>query len=354
MNKLIFIIGFCLYIASHFFLYIIWQYFLNINYSLLIISSFFLLSIFLIIFRYFIDNIFLRFIYLIASFWAALVLNTFLIFLFLFVLNLLFRINYSFNLYGISLILLFIIQYYSAYHLKIRKIKVRIKDLPQYWHNKKVVHISDLHLGPIWRKNFLRRLINKIQQLKPSAVFITGDMFDGMDSNYSWFSSELNNLKVSKGIYYSFGNHDEYLGAKRVISLFKKTNVYVLNNKMMEIEGLQIIGLSCGHHLNINLKKELEKINYNQKKASILLFHEPRNIKAAKLSGIDLQLSGHTHAGQIFPFNLLTILNYPGRNFGLLKIGDYSLNVSSGVGTWGPPLRLFTNSEIVEIILEKK
>lgn len=354
MNKLIYIIGFSLYIASHFFLYIIWYYFLTINNSLLIISIFFIISIFLIVFRYFIDNIFFRFLYFLASFWAALVLNTFLIFLFLFIINILFKFNYSFNLYSLLLFGLFIIQYYSAYNLKIRKIRLKIKDLPDVWDNKKVVHVSDLHLGPIWRNKFLRRLVSKINQLRPSAVFITGDMFDGMDSDYLWFKEEINKLMAPQGIYYSFGNHDEYLGVNRVLSILKETNVIVLNNKMKEKDNLQIIGLSCGHYLNINLKKELENIHYDKEKASILLFHEPKSIKAARLAGIDLQLSGHTHAGQIFPFNLLTILNYPGRNFGLIKKGDYSLNVSSGAGTWGPPLRLFTNSEIVEITLEKK
>ncbi len=354
MNKLIYILASSLYIASHYFLFLIWQYFLDINNSFLIIVSFFFLSILGIVLVYYIDNILSRLIYFTSSLWAALVLNSFIVFFILLLLNIYFNISYSAYIYSILLVILFIIEFYSAYHIKIRRIKVEIKDLPKAWHNKKIVHITDLHLGPIWRSNFLKRLINKINKLKPSAVFITGDMFDGMDSDYSWFPVEIKNLKPPNGIYYCYGNHDEYLGVKRVMSILKDTKIEVLDNKMKEYENLQIIGLNCGHYLDINLKKELEKIKYNKKKASILLFHEPRGTRSAKKMGIDLQLSGHTHAGQIFPINLLTILNYPGRSFGLIKDGDYSLNVSSGAGTWGPPLRLFSNSEIVEIKLIKK
>lgn len=354
MKKLIYILALSLYIASHYFLFLIWQYFLAINYSFLIIHIFLFFSIFSIFFVMHVDNFFSRLAYLIGSLWAALVLNSFLVFSILLLLNIYLNINYSVYIYSLLILFLFLIQFYSAYHIKIRKIKVKIKDLPKKWHGKKIVHISDIHLGPIWRRAFLKRLINKINNLKAEALFITGDMFDGMDSDYYWFPLEAKNLQVKKGSYYSLGNHDEYLGINRVKSILKNTKIKLLDNKMIEIDELQVIGLNCGYNLDINLKKELEKINYDKEKPSILLFHEPRATKTAKKLGIDLQLSGHTHAGQIFPLNLLTIINYPGKSFGLIKSGDYSLNVSSGVGTWGPPLRLFTSSEIVEIILEKK
>ncbi len=354
MNKLISIIALILYIASHYFLFLSWQYLLVINNALLIIALFFFLSFFALILINYVDNIISRLFYFITSLWSALVLNSFLIFIFLFLLNIYLDIDYSTYLYSGLLLLLFIIEFYSAYNLKVRKIVVQIKDLPDSWHKSRVVHITDLHLGPIWRRNFLRRLINKINILEPKAVFITGDMFDGMDSDYSWFPVEIKRLLAPKGIYYSYGNHDEYLGTRRVSSIIEDTNIKILDHKMQESDDLQIIGLSCGHNLDINLKKELEKIHYDEKKASILLFHEPRGVKKAIQMGIDLQLSGHTHAGQIFPLNLLTLITYPGRNFGLIKFGDYSLNVSSGAGTWGPPLRLLTRSEIVEIMLEKK
>ena len=124
---------------------------------------------------------------------------------------------------------------------------------------------------------------------------------------------------------------------------------------MKEVEGLQIIGINYSFEKDFDLEKNiLEQVGYNKDKPSLLLFHAPKNIELAKSAGIDLQLSGHTHDGQLFPFNFMAKWMHRGYGYGLFQLEDFSLVVSRGVGTWGPPMRTSGPSEIVKITLKKK
>ena len=245
--------------------------------------------------------------------------------------------------------------FYNAYTIKIKKYVVSIKNLPKAWENKRIVHISDIHLGPILREDFFRKVIKKVKEINPDAVFITGDLFDGAESDFSWVNSPINDLKAPLGLYYSLGNHDFILGAERVIDLLKGEHITVLSNRMVEREGLQIIGLDFTPDRNFDLKRAiLAHTGYSAVKPSILLFHEPRDTVKSEGVGIDLQLSGHTHGGQMFPFNLLSRYFYHNHSHGIYKRHDYTLSVTAGVGTWGPPMRTGSNSEIVVLTLRKK
>lgn len=245
--------------------------------------------------------------------------------------------------------------YYNAYKIKIKKYTVGIKKLPHAWEGKRVVHISDVHLGPILREDFFNRVIKKIKELNPDAVFVTGDLFDGAESDFSWVSKPLNDLNAPLGLYYSLGNHDFTLGAEKVISLLQGENINILNNRMVEREGLQIIGLDFTPDRDFDMKRAiLAHTGYLAAKPSILLFHEPKDTVKSEGIGIDLQLSGHTHGGQMFPFNFLARYFYHNHSHGIYKRHDYTLSVTSGVGTWGPPMRTGSNSEIVVLTLRKK
>ena len=244
---------------------------------------------------------------------------------------------------------------YNAYRIKVKKTTIYIKNLPSAWENKKIIHISDIHLGPILREKFFHQVIEKIKSLKPDAVFITGDFFDGSESDFSWVKKPLNNLEATLGVYYSLGNHDFILGADRVIDLLKGEHITILNNRLIEKEGMQIIGLDFTPDKNFDLKREvLSAAGYNGAKPSILLFHEPKDTVKSQGVGIDLQLSGHTHGGQMFPFNFLAKLYYHNHSHGIFRRGDYTLSVTAGVGTWGPPMRIGTRSEIVVMSLRQK
>lgn len=308
------------------------------------------------------DNIATRYYYMMAGFWIGLLANFGVTMFFVLLIKLadyIFEFNPSFLFYKIiffgGAILLSLIGLYKATVPKITSYEVFIKDLPEIWNNKVVVQISDVHLGPVYREKSFARLLDKAQSLNPEAVFITGDLFDGMESDFSWLKHPFAKMEVPSGIYYSFGNHDLYLGFNRVMELLKDNPVKILDNKMLVVNGLQIVGINYSFNKDFDLEAAiLKQVGYTKEKPSILLFHEPKNIEFAKKAEIDLQLSGHTHNGQIWPFNYIAKMSYKGYGYGLFSEGDFSLIVNGGAGTWGPPIKTSGQSEIVKIILKKK
>lgn len=256
-----------------------------------------------------------------------------------------------------------------------KRIEVEIKGLPDHWRGRTVVQLSDLHLGAIYKASFMYRVAKKVNSVNPDLILITGDLFDGMGGDLPSFIQPLNSLKAPLGIFFVTGNHEGYLGLAEPLSILKKTAVRVLDNEIVDLNGLQIIGINFPEHDRRNDARRLLAASgsYDPDRPSILLYHTPTNIaeyntdrgsqqartywfpdtsmKLAKDIGIDLQLSGHTHKGQIFPFGILARAIYNGYEYGLHTDGDFHLYVSSGVGTWGPPLRTEGSSEIVLIQL---
>lgn len=244
---------------------------------------------------------------------------------------------------------------YNALKPKIVEYEVFIKDLPDAWIDKTVVQVSDVHLGPVYRKRFFYGVIDQVNNLKPEAVFITGDLFDGMEAEFSWLNHPFTRLHAPRGAYYSFGNHDLYLGFSRVKRLLSENPIKILDDKLVNVEGLQIIGINYSFDSSFDLERAIRKLEgYNENLPSVLLFHAPKNIEAAKKVGINLQLSGHTHDGQMFPYNLVIKWGHRGYGYGFFSEGDFNLVVNGGVGTWGPPMRTSARSEIVKLVLRKK
>jgi len=306
------------------------------------------------------DNTLSRAYYLASMFWLGMLVNFGLTLLLVFVFKFLFPflgVNFTANfLRGVLIIgtlSLSIFGVYNALTFKIKEYEIKIKDLPLAWHNQVIVHISDVHLGPVYRQKSFTKIINKVNQIEPAAVFITGDLFDGMEGDFSWLSPSFAKFKAPKGTYYSYGNHDLYLGFNRIKDLLKDSSIIILDNKMEVVDGLQVIGISYSFNRDFDLYEAiLKQVNYDDKKASLLLYHEPKNIDLAVKAGIDLQLSGHTHRGQLFPFSPIASLVYKGYGYGLFQIDTFSLIVNGGLGTWGPPMRTAGKSEIVKIILK--
>ncbi|MDD5071854.1 MAG: metallophosphoesterase [Patescibacteria group bacterium] len=262
---------------------------------------------------------------------------------------------------------------FNALTPAIKKITVPINGLSAEWRGKTIAHLSDLHLGEILGNRFLKRVVEKTNSLNPDIIAITGDLFDGLDGNLNSFSGLLGALKAPKGVFYVIGNHEIYLGLEEALGALEETGIRVLDDEMAEIGGLQVIGVSYPG-LSLDRFEKNIKNNYDPEKPAILLYHAPVDIlsgqangdnprkdiylspytdfSAAKNFGIDLQLSGHTHAGQIFPFNIITGLIYGGRDYGLHRDGDFTLYATSGAGAWGPTMRTGSRSEIVLITLE--
>lgn len=208
-----------------------------------------------------------------------------------------------------------------------------------------IVQISDLHLGPVNRGEFLRDIIVKVNSLNPDIVIITGDLIDGRDVYDKKDFKQLNNLKAKA--FFITGNHENYAGLDLIESLLKDTNVTMLRNKLYQYKGLQFIGIDDAESPK-QVYNELKNITFNDSAYTILLYHRPPGFKDAAAKGIDLMISGHTHNGQIWPFNYLSSLAN-GPVYGLYKQDNLYLYVTSGTGTWGPPMRLGSKNEIVKL-----
>ena len=324
----------------------------------------FLLAIFLLIFsggfmimllveRYYASKI-IRFLYLLTSVWMGMFVYFFIASLIYIVLDLFVEVP---NRVGILLFLFaIIVSLYGFFHgrkILIKKIHISLQNLPEIWKGKTVVFMSDLHLGPIRGARFAREVTEVSNSLSPDLVFIGGDLYDGSHTPDPYITAKpLKNLSSRFGVFFITGNHEEFNDPSIFLKAVHDLGFEVLDDKMVEIDGLQIIGVDYLNSLNKKSFKEiLENTKINKEKPSILLKHEPKNLKIAEQAGISLQVSGHTHNGQQWPFNYLTSIMYKGFNYGLRHSGSMKVFVSSGVGGWGPPLRVGSDPEIICIIL---
>ena len=265
---------------------------------------------------------------------------------------------------------------WNAFHPRIKKLEVQFANLPHQWKNKTIIQLSDVHLGHFYGTEFLNNLVRKVNALNPEVILITGDLFDGMAATISHFAAGLDQFRAKKGVFFVTGNHETYVGLNRALSVLKKTRIQVLHNEIIEVDGLQIMGISYpgirGAHDIRGLGKLPQNSSINIPR--ILLFHTPTNIRPKggdgldhhfatywvpdtsfalnKEIGADLQLSGHSHAGQIFPFGYLTKLIYKGYDRGFHRLGLFAIYTTSGVGTWGPPMRTGNSPEIVVMNLK--
>jgi hypothetical protein len=352
---------------SHVFLYVSFLKFFTIesvNFQHFIASALVFFPLGLIgiqILAHYYDTAFSRGLFYFFSLWFGVLTALVIFFLFAWILvgiGSVFHISISGFWVGV-LVTIFTINYcasgiWNAYHPVIKNITVTVKNLPAEWKGKQVVQISDVHLGFIWGEKFFEKLIADVNALKPEAVFITGDLFDGTGDKFDYVASDLKKLNAPSGTYFVTGNHETYFGTEKSYELLKNSGVTVLKDEMKKVGGLQIVGVSYGERMaNKNVAEVIGNISgYVPSGASILLYHEPSQIQEIKATGIKLQLSGHTHAGQIFPYRFITSLVYPGVDYGLHTFGDYTIYTTSGAGTWGPAMRVKTNSEIVVITLE--
>jgi len=243
---------------------------------------------------------------------------------------------------------------WNAYHPRLVNCTVRIPNLPPEWQGKTIVHISDVHLGSVLGAEFLTGVVEKVNAQNPAMVLITGDLFDGSDGKLEQLVAPINRIGAPQGTYFVTGNHETYLGVQRSFVALRGTPVKILDDEMAVVKGLQVVGISYperGHALAFAAK--MAKVNgFNPAAPSILLYHSPTQIKEAKAAGINLQLSGHVHQGQLFPLGFITRLMFGKYHHGLHAEGNYTIYTSSGTGLWGPTMRTGNHPEIVVIKLE--
>ncbi|MGA9392801.1 MAG: metallophosphoesterase, partial [Candidatus Sulfotelmatobacter sp.] len=230
---------------------------------------------------------------------------------------------------------------------------VRLANLPLAWRGRKAALISDLHLGHVRNGSFLRRMVGKILSEAPDAIFIAGDLYDGTAIDAGPAAEPLSKLKAPHGVFFVAGNHEQFGDDSKYLRAITAAGVRVLTNEKVEVDGLQILGIPYRNAVqNGQFASVLHGMRVDRERASILLTHAPDHPEIAEAAGVSLQLSGHTHLGQFIPWSWMARRVYRQFVYGLSRIGKMQVFTSSGAGTWGPPLRLGSNPEIVVLQFE--
>ena len=243
---------------------------------------------------------------------------------------------------------------FNAGYTRITRITVRLANLPEAWRGRRAALISDVHLGHVRNGSFLRRLVSTVLREEPHAIFIAGDLYDGTAIDARRAAAPLQNLTAPYGVYFVAGNHEQFGDDSKYLNAVEAAGVRVLRNEKVEVDGLQIVGVPYRNATQHgHLAAALNAADLDRDRASILVVHAPDHPEVAEAAGISLQLSGHTHLGQFVPFSWFARRVYRQFVYGLSRIGKMQVFTSSGAGTWGPPLRLGSNPEIVMLEFER-
>jgi uncharacterized protein len=237
---------------------------------------------------------------------------------------------------------------FNAGWTRITRTTVQLANLPAAWQGRRAALITDVHLGHVRNGNFLRRMVAKILKEEPDAIFIAGDLYDGTAIDAGRAAEPLNKLTAPHGVYFIAGNHEQFGDDSKYLQAIAAAGVRVLSNEKVDVDGLQIIGVPYRNAVRgRQLASVLQDVRLDRERASILLTHAPDHPEIAEAAGVSLQLSGHTHLGQFIPWSWMARRIYHQFVYGLSRIGKMQVFTSSGAGTWGPPLRLGSNPEIV-------
>ena len=298
----------------------------------------------------------------------------------------------------------------NAAWLRVVRIKVQLSNLPEQWRGRTAALVTDTHLGHIRNGRFVRRVVRKLTSLRPDVVFLAGDVYDGTAADFdklaepwaelienlsdpgaagaeshrggaearrktkvgssaayaeSQYSASTGGVEKDRsatavlegegflGVYYILGNHEEFYSHAEFLPPLENAGVRFLNNEKVDLDGLQLVGV---HYRDAVAEERygqvLRRIGIDRSRASILLLHAPVRLAVAEEEGISLQLSGHTHGGQFFPYTLVARRVWGKFIHGLQQLGSLQVFTSYGAGTWGPPMRVGTRPEIVLITFQ--
>ncbi len=245
---------------------------------------------------------------------------------------------------------------YEARIVKIESVEIKIKDLKQPY---KIAQLSDIHVGGLIGADFIRNMVERVNQLNPDIVVITGDLVDVEVDTIADALEEFKGLNSKYGTYFIVGNHEYFHNITKIIERVKSLGIRVLENENVYIgeegRGFNLVGVydTIGYRVKHHIP-DLNKALLGLKSSpTVLLAHQPRYIEVVTDS-VDLVLSGHTHGGQIYPFKFLVSLVQPYISGLHQHNQDLQIYVNKGTGFWGPPMRLGASSEITEITLKPK
>lgn len=242
---------------------------------------------------------------------------------------------------------------------QVERVRVTLAKLPKSMSGLTIAQVSDLHVSTLIGRAYVERVVEQVNALKPSIVALTGDLVDGSVEQLRDSIAPLAKLKATHGVYFITGNHEYYSGVDSWIAELTRLGVRVLRNERVTIgtgtESLDLAGIddwtarSFGNGHGPDLKAALA--GRDTQREVVLLAHQPKAVFEAAEQGVGLMLSGHTHGGQIWPFNYLVKLQQPYVS-GLNRHGATQVYVNRGTGFWGPPMRLGAAPELTLLELQ--
>ncbi|HEU0231044.1 MAG TPA: metallophosphoesterase [Burkholderiaceae bacterium] len=241
-------------------------------------------------------------------------------------------------------------------------VDVPIPDLPDSLHDFTIAQISDLHVGSTIKRPYVRRVVDAVNRLKPDIITLTGDLVDGSVALLASDVAPLSGLQAKEGVYAVTGNHEYYSGAGAWVAEYRRLGMDVLMNQHRVIHRggalLVVAGVTDFTAERFDSRQACNPVAAlraapREAAARILLAHQPRTAADAAKAGFDLQLSGHTHGGQFWPWPYFVSLQQP-YVAGLHRLDKLLIYVSRGTGYWGPPMRLGARSEITRLRLRRQ
>lgn len=250
---------------------------------------------------------------------------------------------------------------HEARSVRVVRVEIPLRKLPRALDGLRVVQLSDLHIGQTLGRTFLEDVVSRVNALAPDAVLITGDLVDGSVEDLEQDIAPLAALKSTYGTFFVTGNHEYHAGAPAWCEHLGKLGLRVLRNEHVAIERagqvLHLAGIDDyeAAHFDIGHGPDLARAveGRDPSRPLILMAHQPKAVHEAVRYGVDLQLSGHTHGGQLWPLRWLLRAGQPVVD-GLRSVGDTFVYVSRGTGHSGPPMRIGVPPEITEIVLRSE
>lgn len=238
---------------------------------------------------------------------------------------------------------------------KVKRVTVPLAKLPRAAHNFRIAVVSDIHLGPVLGRGFAQKVVDTINSTQPDLIAVVGDLVDGSVKDLGPAAAPLAGLRARHGAYFVTGNHEYFSGAEQWVAEVRRLGLLPLENARTELPHFDLAGVN-----DVAGEDEGQGPDYgralgdrDRSRACVLLAHQPVQIHDAVDHGVDLQLSGHTHGGQLWPGNLIAGAANP-TLAGLERYGDTQLYVSRGAGAWGPPTRVGAPSDITVIELASR
>lgn len=238
---------------------------------------------------------------------------------------------------------------------RVKRVTIPLARLPRSAHGFRIAVVSDIHLGPILGRAHTQRIVDTVNRTQPDLIAVVGDLVDGSVADLGPAAEPLARLRSRHGAFFVTGNHEYYSGAAQWVDHVRELGMHPLENARVEIDGFDLAGVN-----DIGGESEGQGPDFgralgdrDRSRAAVLMAHQPVLIDEAVEHGVDLQLSGHTHGGQLWPGNYIAELSNP-TVAGLERYGDTQLYVTRGAGAWGPPVRVGAPSDITVVELASK